>query len=266
MIVYSYGGLSPSSTGVMCGRDSLVARLSLLEALSLPDKEHLTVCLAGGGGKTSIMYGLADELAAAGKRVIVTTTTHIFRPSDRVVIETAQAKCVKEWIEEHDFPVGCVLVTGRSAKEGKLMSLPSSEMEALCACGDVLLIEADGAKRLPIKVPRDGEPVIPAMTDVVIGCVGLDCIGVPMETICFRSGLAEKLLEKPQSHQITAADVAKILTDSRGTKKAVGKAAYRIVLNKADDEERLKKAMEVIEYIKQMENERETVCAVTSFL
>lgn len=266
MIVYSYGYSPSPPFGKMSGKAGLITSPSLLEALSLPDKKHLTVCLVGGGGKTSVMYGLADELASAGKRVIVTTTTHIFRPSDRVVIETAQAKRVGEWIKEHDTSAGCVLAAGLSAREGKMTGLPLSEIEELCVGCDVLLIEADGAKRLPIKVPREGEPVIPAVTDVVIGCVGLDCVGTSMETICFRPELAKELLEKPQSHQITTADVAKILTDSRGTRKSVGKAAYRIVLNKADDEERRKKAVEVIEYIRQMEAEKETVCAVTSFL
>ncbi|MGE5678805.1 MAG: putative selenium-dependent hydroxylase accessory protein YqeC, partial [Pseudomonadota bacterium] len=33
------------------------------------------VCLVGGGGKTSLMFRLAGELAAQGMKILVTTTT-----------------------------------------------------------------------------------------------------------------------------------------------------------------------------------------------
>ena len=36
--------------------------------------------LVGAGGKTTAMLTLAEELSKAGRRVIVTTTTHIFPP------------------------------------------------------------------------------------------------------------------------------------------------------------------------------------------
>ena len=39
------------------------------------------VSLVGAGGKTSLMYRLARELAGAGQSVLTTTTTHIYPPS-----------------------------------------------------------------------------------------------------------------------------------------------------------------------------------------
>ncbi len=39
------------------------------------------VSLVGGGGKTSLMFGLAHQLIGAGKRVLTTTTTKIFVPT-----------------------------------------------------------------------------------------------------------------------------------------------------------------------------------------
>lgn len=38
---------------------------------------------------------------------------------------------------------------------------PEEKLEELRGLADVLLIEADGAKRLPLKVPGEREPVIP---------------------------------------------------------------------------------------------------------
>ena len=39
------------------------------------------ISLVGGGGKTSLMFALAHELASAGEAVLTTTTTKIFEPS-----------------------------------------------------------------------------------------------------------------------------------------------------------------------------------------
>ncbi len=52
-----------------------------LEALPfLREKGHV-VSLVGGGGKTTLLYGMARLCAAEGQRVLVSTTTHIQRPS-----------------------------------------------------------------------------------------------------------------------------------------------------------------------------------------
>ena len=44
-------------------------------------KKH-TICLVGGGGKTTVMYELAAMWAACGRKVLVLTSTHILRPVD----------------------------------------------------------------------------------------------------------------------------------------------------------------------------------------
>ena len=41
------------------------------------------VSLVGGGGKSTLMYFLAQTCAKQGRRVLVTTTTNIFRPHPR---------------------------------------------------------------------------------------------------------------------------------------------------------------------------------------
>lgn len=256
---------------------ALIEKKSLWEALKLSTERHRVISLTGGGGKTSVMFRLADELAERGKTVIVTTTTHIFNPSDRNVVETDRAADVEAWLERRGRDAdrqgsgrtnGIVLVAGLPAAEGKLKSMPLAEAVRLKALADVLLIEADGAKRLPIKVPRDGEPVILDCTDVVIGCMGLDCIGGELEEYCFRTELAAGLLgvEKGPDghyrHRITSGDAARILTSKDGTRKLVGGRDYRVILNKADDESLLRTAAETA---KEMERRYPVPCAVSCF-
>ncbi|RKL61281.1 putative selenium-dependent hydroxylase accessory protein YqeC [Thermoanaerobacteraceae bacterium SP2] len=42
---------------------------------------------------------------------------------------------------------------------------------------DYFLIEADGAKQKPIKVPAEYEPCIPERATTVLGVIGIDAIG-----------------------------------------------------------------------------------------
>lgn len=55
--------------------------------------------------------------------------------------------------------------------KGKIGCLSEEKLEELRGLSDVLLIEADGAKRLPLKVPEEWEPVIPELVDLLIGVV-----------------------------------------------------------------------------------------------
>ena len=69
-------------------------------------------------------------------------------------------------------------------------------------------------------------------SDLVIGVVGMDALGLPLSKACFRIEQVKALLGKSQEHLLTEADMAKILLSDRGTRKNVGKRTYYIVLNK----------------------------------
>ena len=98
--------------------DGLRERPTLWEALKLSAERHRGIALTGGGGKTSVMFRLADELAKMGKTVIVTTTTHIFNPPGRNVVETDCAEDAAKRLERN----GSVLVVGVPAAGGKPVS------------------------------------------------------------------------------------------------------------------------------------------------
>lgn len=230
---------------------------SLLEVLEIKEQVPGVISLVGGGGKTTVMYELAKEFEAAGKRVIVTTSTHIRKPDDYQTVITDRAEDVgrAKWRSG-------ILVTGQEAAEGKLKGLPEKELEKLRAYCDVLLIEADGAKCLPFKVPAAHEPVIIEKTELVIACMGLDCIGKTLKEGCFRSEKACELLKKKPEAPIGPEDAARILCSERGSKKAVGNRAYRIILNKADDEERKRMADQIIGHCRK---EYTGITAITAF-
>ncbi|MBQ2217812.1 MAG: putative selenium-dependent hydroxylase accessory protein YqeC, partial [Firmicutes bacterium] len=114
----------------------------------------MMICITGAGGKTSLLYALADRAAAAGKRVVVSTTTHIFQPAEEYAYDWIDV--LKLWKQVR------FAVVGTPCEGGKLKSPSEEELAFWDEYADLLLLEADGSKHLPLKVPASHEPVVPA--------------------------------------------------------------------------------------------------------
>lgn len=48
-----------------------------LDLLKLDIEKYPVIAVVGGGGKTSLIYRLNEELQVLGKKVIISTTTHM---------------------------------------------------------------------------------------------------------------------------------------------------------------------------------------------
>ena len=102
--------------------------------------------IIGGGGKTSLLYRLADELRTRGS-VIVATSTHIWPPAHLPFSERAGR-------------VSDVLCVGTPGDSGKLAA-PAQSFSELARLADFLLVEADGSAGRPLKAHLPHEPVVP---------------------------------------------------------------------------------------------------------
>lgn len=202
----------------------------------------MIISLVGGGGKTTTMFYIGRYFAKEGKSVIITTTTHIVKPEKYIEIEST--KELKD-ISFFDEPI----VIGKDKGE-KLSSPDLKEVEAFDKYADIVLVEADGAKKLPIKLPRDGEPVIPGNTDICMVCMGIDAVGEKISEKCFRYERAFDLFGWNENHILSAEDAARILTDKRAEFKGINNTKTVFIINKVDSEDDMKKALEVKKHIK----------------
>ncbi len=193
------------------------------------------VSLVGAGGKTTVMYGLARAYAQGDRKVIVTTTTHIQRPCDFPVAEDIHT--LKLLLRTHP-----IVVAGKDAGNNKLKMPDGFELFAYQKLAGLILIEADGAKRLPCKAPELWEPVILPGCDIVLGVMGLDALGKPLGEVFFRKERVMEILHVDECHCMEEADLAAILSGESGTKKDVGGREYYVVLNKCDDARRMEQA------------------------
>lgn len=173
----------------------------------------------GSGGKTTLLYTLARELSQKGS-VIVTTSTHIFKPDDLpVVSETRRVR-------------GCVCV-GAPCENGKLCA-PKQSFEELEKLADYVLVEADGSKRLPLKAHEAHEPVIPSNANQVICVVGATGLGKPAREVVHR---AERFISITGSEVATPKAVARLLREEN--------FHTRVLINQTDSPERLQMAREL---------------------
>ena len=202
--------------------------MGLWEQLALDMDRHRMVVLVGGGGKTSLMYRLAYEARQAGRSVIVTTTTHIMPHPGIFLTDDADPRALAACVAEHG-----IVTLGTMARSDKLSGV--GEMGACLQAAQVVIVEGDGAKLRPLKVPAGHEPVIPPQADAVAAVAGMDSVGRPIGAICHRPEQVCALLGKAMEDLVEEADVAQILSSPMGGRKCVRPGMdFRCVLNKAD--------------------------------
>lgn len=190
-------------------------------------KKH-TICLVGGGGKTTVMYELAAAWADCGRRVLVLTSTHILRPVDGSF--AANVPAVQNLWQQGRYAV----IGTPELATGKLTLPPQSVYEALKLQADVILCEADGSRHHPCKVPAEYEPVLLPDSDIVLAVAGMDALGHSLAQACQRPQPAAALLGCSAEKIIDVQMLTALLLSEQGARKNVGTRAYYIVLNKCD--------------------------------
>lgn len=197
-------------------------------------KDSTVISLVGSGGKTTLLYFLARKMQKK-RRVLCITSTKIRLPAHAPLCET-EGDCCRMWGQ------GNFAVAGRRISGGKIAAPPEPLLHTLLAEAELTLIEADGSKGFPVKLPAAYEPVLHPLTDTVISVAGLHALGRPIREICFRwqegVAAAEAFPKEmfSEEHCLTEADLALLIASERGGRKQVGNRRFLAVLNQCDTE------------------------------
>lgn len=157
----------------------------------------------GAGGKTTLIHRQATAFRAEGKRVFVTTSTHMFLEPDTVLSDDPD-RIIAELNRTGYVMAG--LPEGR-----KIGPLSAETYEAVCARADVVLVEADGSKGYPIKFPNSTEPVLPDNAEEIVVVCGLQALGKPLREVSHRPELVKGCLGAQDDTVITIAHIAKLI-------------------------------------------------------
>lgn len=226
--------------------------------LGLADSQIIT--FIGGGGKTSLMNTLGKEFASHGYPTLLTTTTHIMKPdflSDESYIENedlGQLANIFTNLKKNTLPLAALGIPEKVVNSNIKWRSPSSDFcEKIAEFSKKfstknpykflkILCEGDGSKRLPIKLPKDGEPVFFPKTDTVIGVIGLSCLGKPIKETLFRYELLPNLtsldnyfIKSLQSAGIVTTDfLYRLCLSEKGLRKNITSQKFCIIFNQAD--------------------------------
>lgn len=213
---------------------------TLCESLPVDFASRQVIAAVGAGGKTSALHGLARELSAMGKKVLLTTSTHMAMP-DRAESLTEDPIVIRQRLAADHFAL-----VGRPAGHGKMEGVPAHAYLAICSLADIVLVEADGSRQMPLKLPARHEPVIPDNTTHVLVLAGLGAIGQTVQAACHRPELVRQLLKVGADHCLTPADLATII--GQGYWQPFVAAENRtgtVILNQADDADRFASAVQI---------------------
>jgi probable selenium-dependent hydroxylase accessory protein YqeC len=180
----------------------------------LDDRE--LVSLVGGGGKSTLLFALGRELAAAGSRTVMTTTTKMGRDqalAAPTVCWEADTICAAKALEK---PGPVMLVAGGDHHKVTGPSPEVVDRVFAAATASFVLVEADGSQGRPLKAPAGFEPVVPSQTTTVVILMGIDAVGRPIADVAHRVEVACRFSGHGPDRLVTVEDCARILLHPEG--------------------------------------------------
>ncbi len=188
----------------------------------------IQIAAIGAGGKTTALKALANQVS--DRSVLFATTTHIFPLSP----EECRLRLTDPTAEELSVALSSpgIICAGSHAKAGKLGALPPHVLQAGLAAAEVVLYEADGSHRLPLKLHNPTEPVLLPSTDRCLVVAGLSALGCPVGEVVHRFALDPIWRDAPQ--KITGPEeIFHCILETAGASK-LPKDRIRVLLNQLD--------------------------------
>ena len=143
------------------------------------------VAFVGAGGKSSAMLTVADELADAGMNVLAAPTTKMLVSEAQKIgpLVTSEDTSELRTKAEEALSDGAsrVVVGSGLLSKNRVGGLEPADIPSLAPLADVVLVEADGSRRRPIKGTADHEPALPHAATLVVAVGSVRAFGAPVD-------------------------------------------------------------------------------------
>lgn len=207
-------------------------------------KDKNMIAVQGAGGKTSSVFLLANEFKSMNEASLVSTTTKMG------IVSEDKFDYLYKFDENLKIVDGKIYFTSKSRTGTKEIGFEPEFFDKIFLDGlfSNIILETDGAKTRPIKVPREDEPVNPKNITHCVGVMGLDSVNKPFdERFCHRVDFMEKIIGNPKI--LTTKSYAEIINSNSGLFKNSYDAEKFLILNKADTKQDIQNAVDIIERI-----------------
>lgn len=200
----------------------------LAGALGLGDHELVTI--VGGGGKTTTLLALGEQLP--GHRVLTTTTKMgrdrtggfpvLWDPTDHELVGAlGDDLAVMAWKADGGH---------------KAIGVDGGTCDRWFDLADHVVVEADGAARKPFKAPRPFEPVVPSRTTTMVACIGVSALGRVIQDRCHRPLRVAAVAGCRPGERLTPERAARVLLSERGSRKGCPEGArFVVAIHRVDD-------------------------------
>ena len=173
------------------------------------------VFLTGAGGKTSLIKRMALDAKAQGKSVLVTASTKMYLP---------------DYCDHTDLSGGCfadseitggIYVVSEGLDHNKITISDEKVFCELKERFDLVLAEADGSKKKPLKGWAHYEPVVYDCGDHTIGVVNFSVVGRRVnESLVHRFELFTRITGLKEGDIVTKEHLYRLISDENGLFKA----------------------------------------------
>lgn len=203
--------------------------MNLATALRLTGDSVVT--FTGAGGKTTAMVRLGRELAAQGTRVLATTTTRLGLDQLRLFpafVVDPRPQDVAIMLAKWRF---LLVVHSIDRLHDKALGYAPERIDDFRSLADVVLVEGDGSRGLPVKAPGPHEPVVPDSTSHLLNVANLTALGqaVGSDTV-HRPERFTELTGARHGDRITTTVLARLLLHPGGPARGAPAGAARYFL------------------------------------
>lgn len=194
------------------------------------------VSVIGGGGKSSLLQILGEELKARNFRVILTSTTKIEHFAHTGLVLLQDNKNALSELRHILNERRVALVAQKPYKGNKLLGITPRVLSKLKDLADAILVEADGSRQRPLKTHKANEPVVPAKASTVIIIVGAEVVNQRLsDQTVHRAELFSKKWAVTIGATLTPETIARELLSPQGYLRNIPLDSRVVILiNKSD--------------------------------
>lgn len=211
-------------------------------------KKGDVVSIVGSGGKSTLLFQLAKELKNEC-RVLVSTSARILMPSkkDYDCLYTD----VESYINNKKLKANGITVISKSFNSitNKMIGIDDGDLDSLIKDFDIVLLEADGSRNMPVKGWKNHEPPVLNNTNKTIGIIPANFINKKKDRN-FIYGFDEFNILTDNCEYINFEAIGKICSHKDGIFKN-SKGQLYLFLNKAETEEEIYASKELSKYLKE---------------
>ena len=155
--------------------------MKLHEALGISSGD--VVAFVGAGGKSGAILTVCEGLLQAGMKVLVAPTTKmLLGEADRIgpLVTSEDAGELLTKSENALSEAPAVVAGSGMISKNRVGGVDPAWIGGLANLADVVLVEADGSRRRPIKGTADHEPALPSASTLVVAIANVRALGKPV--------------------------------------------------------------------------------------